>query len=61
MIQNLEYLLSLPKSIYVCFRLFQFKDALKLPMLVRYNCRLYSLKGTVDIDADVSSQKLAID
>lgn len=52
MIQKLEYLLSLPKSIYVCFRLFQLKDALKLPMLVRYNCRLHSLVGTVDIDAD---------
>lgn len=47
----LEKLLSIPKSIYVCLRLFPFKDAVKLPMYVRYNCRLYSLKGRIQIDA----------
>ena len=51
MLLNAEYILSIPQSIYVCLRLFRFKDAIRLPMLVRYNCRLYSLKGRVHIDA----------
>ena len=51
MLLTAEYILSIPKSIYVCLRLLRFKDAIKLPMLVRYNCRLYSLKGCIHIDA----------
>ena len=50
MLLNAEYILSIPKSIYVCLRLFRFKDAIRLPMLVRYNCRLYSLKGRIHIE-----------
>ena len=43
----IEYVLSLPKSIYVSFRLVAFKDAVRVPVFVRYNCRLLSLKGSV--------------
>lgn len=45
----IEYILSLPKSVYVSFRLFSLKDAVKVPVLVRYNCSLLSLKGNVII------------
>ncbi len=40
--------LSLLKSIYVNFRLCSFKDAFHLPILVKWNCKLLSLKGTVE-------------
>ena len=43
----IEYVLSLPKSIYVSFRLLPFKDAVRVPVFVRYNCMLLSLKGSV--------------
>ena len=45
----IEYVISLPKSIYVSFRLLPFKDAVRIPMFVRYNCSLLSLKGSVKI------------
>lgn len=45
----LEKLLSIPKSLYVCLKLFRLKDALKLPILVRYNCCLVSLSGKVNV------------
>lgn len=43
----LEYVLSIPKSVYVSFRLFPLKDAMKVPVFCRYNCSLLSLKGSV--------------
>lgn len=43
----LEYILSIPKSFYVSLKYFSFKDALKLPILVRYNTVLLNTKGTV--------------
>lgn len=46
---KLEKLLSIPKSLYVCLRLFPLKDAIKLPIIVRYNCHLLSLKGLINI------------
>lgn len=42
-----EYLLSLPKSYYVSFRLLPAKQAWKMPILVRYNTVLLRLTGTV--------------
>lgn len=49
-VQNfLEKLLSLPKSIYVCLHFFSLNEAIKLPILVRYNCKLLSLAGKVNI------------
>ena len=40
-------ILSLLKSVYVNIRLCSIKDAIKLPILVKWNCRLISLKGRV--------------
>lgn len=40
-------LISIPKSFYVSARLVGFKHAFKLPVMVRFNCALNSLKGRV--------------
>ena len=45
--KTFEYLLSIPKSIYINFKLLSFKDAVKLPILVRWNCKIQSLKGKI--------------
>lgn len=46
---KLEKILSIPKSLWVSKHFFGWKDALKLPMLVRYNCVLDGMAGTVKI------------
>lgn len=46
----IEIILSIPKSIYVNFRLLPFMQAVQLPILVRYNCNLLSLCGKVSLD-----------
>lgn len=40
-----EYIFSIPLSVYCNMRLLPFRQALKLPILVRYNTRLNSLRG----------------
>lgn len=44
---SIEKILSLPKSLYVSFRLCPLKDAIKIPILVRCNCKLLNLSGLV--------------
>lgn len=44
-----EKLLSIPKSFWVSLHFFSFKDAIKLPVVVRYNTKIQSLKGAVII------------
>lgn len=44
-----EKLLSIPKSFWVSLHFFSFKDAIKLPVVVRYNTKIQSLKGSVII------------
>lgn len=46
---KLEKILSVPKSFWVSLHFFSFKEALKLPFFVRYNCVLKNLSGTVKI------------
>lgn|GEM_PF-1545896 len=41
----LEHILSIPKSFYVSLKYFSLKDAVKLPIMVRYNTVLLGLKG----------------
>lgn len=45
----LEYMLSAPKSFYVSANLLGFKRALRLPIVIRYNTKVLSLKGSVTI------------
>lgn len=46
-----EYVYSIPKSFYFCFRMLPFRQALRLPVLVRYNTKLSSLKGHIKLDS----------
>lgn len=43
-------LLSLPKSLYVCMRMLHIRKAIHIPVLVRYNVRLYSLSGRIELE-----------
>ena len=45
--KRFERLLSVPKSLYVSFRLFPLREAVKMPVLCRYNVKCLSLKGTI--------------
>lgn len=47
----IEKILSLPKSIYVSMKFFPFSQALRIPILVRYNTKLTSLSGTVKFNS----------
>ena len=47
---NIVKILSIPKSLYVCLRLLPMRQAIRLPLLVRYNTALKRLSGRVDID-----------
>ena len=49
MINIIEKLFSLPKSIYVSFRLFPISEAIRIPCFVRYNTQLISLKGLIKV------------
>lgn len=44
---ELDKILSIPKSLWVCLHFFPFKKAIKLPVLVRYNTICKSLKGSI--------------
>lgn len=43
----IECVLSIPKSLYVNFQMLPISQALKMPIIVRYNVILKSLKGRV--------------
>lgn len=45
-----EKLISIPKSFWVSFHYFPFKEAIKLPILVRYNTRLLVVGGLIKIN-----------
>ena len=42
-------ILSIPKSFWVSSHFFPLKEAIKLPVFVRYNTKIQSLKGTIKI------------
>ena len=44
---TLKYIRGIPKSIYVNFRLLDFNDAIKLPIIVSSKTKLSSLQGEV--------------
>lgn len=46
-----ENILSLPKTIYFCFKYFPFGLAIKLPVFVSYNVVLVKTKGKVILDS----------
>lgn len=57
---SFEKIISIPKSLYVSFRLFPFQNAWRMPILVRYNCKLQSLHGIININGGVKTAILQI-
>lgn len=50
-----EKILSLPKSLYVSLKLCNsFTDAIKCPILVRFNCKIKSLEGYVKFKNNIT-------
>lgn len=45
---TIDKILSVPKSLWVSLHFFPLKDALKIPVFVRYNAKLLSLNGKID-------------
>lgn len=49
-----KYLLSLPKTIYVNFKVFSFADAIKLPVTVSYNTTIRRIeKGCIQFGGPI--------
>lgn len=55
-----ETLLSLPKSLYVNLRLLPFKQAIRLPIMVRYNTILRRLSGRCIISGEIKRGMLKL-
>lgn len=55
-----EKILSIPKSLYVSIKLLPLGQAIKLPIFVRYNCHIVSLKGSVKLENKVKSRMLNV-
>ena len=47
--KKIEKILSVPKSFWVSLHFFTLRDALKLPILVRYNTKIRSLRGEIKV------------
>ena len=47
-----EYVFSLPKTIYFCFKYLPFNQAIKLPIVISKNVKILTLKGSVDIKSN---------
>lgn len=50
----IDYLLSLPKSIYFCMKCLPVKQAVKIPVFVRYNTKLASCKGRLFLSDNIA-------
>lgn len=53
-------ILSLPKTIYFNFKYFNFKQAMKLPILMSYNTVLLSTKGKITINRPIKTAMIRI-
>ena len=53
---SFEYLISIPKSFYVSWRLTDFISAFRLPCVVRYNTVLHCLSGHIVLSKAVKSK-----
>lgn len=42
-----QYLLSIPKSIYFCFKTLPFQQAVRLPILIHHSTKLSNISGKV--------------
>ncbi len=55
-----EKILSIPKSFYLCVKLMPLRQALHIPIMVRYNCKIKSLKGCVKFFAPVRPMMMTV-
>lgn len=53
----IEYLLSIPKSLYFCLRVLPFRSAISIPVFVRYNVKLLDVSGHLVITGGVKLDK----
>lgn len=59
--RTLELLLSIIKSFYVCIKVMDFKDAITLPLLIKYNTKCIGLrKGCIKFKCPISFGLLSI-
>lgn len=52
--------LGLPKSIYINLKYFEFKDAIKLPIIVSYRTKFLKLKGSIKIKGKIKTGMIRI-
>lgn len=57
---KIDKILSIPKSFWVSLHFFTLRDALKLPILVRYNTKIQSLRGEIKVLGGVNQGMLSI-
>lgn len=46
---KIDKILSIPKSFWASLHFFTLRDAIKLPILVRYNTKVLTLKGEINV------------
>lgn len=51
----IKVMLGIHKSIYINFKMFKFKDAIKFPILLSDNVKIKSLKGKININSEIKS------
>lgn len=58
---KLNKIISIPKSLYVNFKLFEFKKAIKLPIIISYNTKIVGIKrGVIDIKGNITRGLITI-
>lgn len=55
-----KLLLGLPKSLYINFRYFNIKDAIKLPIIVSYKTKFLKLSGSIEIKGKIKPGMIKI-
>ena len=55
-----EKILSIPKSLYLCVKLMPLRQALHLPVMVRYNCKITSAKGKIRLNAPIRPMMMTV-
>ncbi|WP_160674354.1 acyltransferase [Clostridium sp. C8-1-8] len=56
----MSIILGFPKTLYFNFKYFNFKDAVKLPVLISHRVYLKSLKGSIAITSNIRSKMIQI-
>ena len=58
---RVKKIISIPKSLYVNFKLFELKKAIKLPIIISYNTKIVGVKrGAIDIKGNITRGLITI-